>query len=193
MKKILSISNYKAKKIVKCVKGVSAIEFAMIAPILVAAYLGTVEISNAIAIDRKLTIASFTLANLTGQYEVVQDADIDDFFSATEQVLFPFNDLNIGMTITSVKIDEDGELEVVWTETHNNGPVHNDGNIGNLVPEDQRRPDSSVIVTEVTHSYTPTFYNSVINQVNLEEVTIAVPRLVDIVCKDDQSETQCSI
>jgi len=48
-------------------RGVSAIEFAMLLPLMVTLYLGGAEVSQAIAIDRKMTLVARTLADLTSQ------------------------------------------------------------------------------------------------------------------------------
>ena len=39
-------------------RGVSAVEFAMVAPLMIALYLGCVEISDGVAVDRKVTLTA---------------------------------------------------------------------------------------------------------------------------------------
>jgi Flp pilus assembly protein TadG len=45
-------------------RGVSAVEFALLAPFMIGLYLGGVEISDGIGIDRKVTLAAGAIANL---------------------------------------------------------------------------------------------------------------------------------
>jgi len=45
-------------------RGVSAVEFAMLLPLMLTLYLGAVEISQGIAADRKVTLVSRTVADL---------------------------------------------------------------------------------------------------------------------------------
>ena len=47
--------------------GFAAVEFAMILPILLVLFFGTVEISNAVAVYRKVTLMAHTLSDLTSQ------------------------------------------------------------------------------------------------------------------------------
>ena len=48
-------------------RGVSAVEFALLAPFMIALYLGCVEISDAVSADRKVSLTSAALANLAAQ------------------------------------------------------------------------------------------------------------------------------
>src|SRR5436189_1298081 len=47
--------------------GVSAVEFAMLLPLMLTLYLGAVEISQGVAIDRKVTLTAHTVADLASQ------------------------------------------------------------------------------------------------------------------------------
>src|ERR1039458_8951565 len=48
-------------------RGVSAVEFAFIAPMMIGLYLGCVEISSGVAADREVSLIAGALANLTAQ------------------------------------------------------------------------------------------------------------------------------
>ena len=63
--------------------GIAAIESAVIVPIMLVMFFGTVEFSSAVAIDRKVTLMARTLANLTSQGQSVNDAAIANFRAAS--------------------------------------------------------------------------------------------------------------
>lgn len=46
---------------------IAATEFAIIVPIMLVAFFGTVEISSAVAVNRKITLVARTLSDLTSQ------------------------------------------------------------------------------------------------------------------------------
>jgi Flp pilus assembly protein TadG len=46
-------------------RGVSAVEFALLLPLMIALYLGAVELSQGIAADRKVTLTTRTIADPT--------------------------------------------------------------------------------------------------------------------------------
>ena len=74
-------------------RGVSAMEFALILPLLVMFSAGTIEYSRLILATQKLQSGAFTLADLTARYD---DDDMDaellaDIFLAIDQVIQPFD------------------------------------------------------------------------------------------------------
>ena len=58
-------------------RGVAAIEFAMIVPLMLVLFFGTVEFSSGVAVDRKVTLMARTLSDLTSQNISVTDFAAD--------------------------------------------------------------------------------------------------------------------
>src|SRR6185437_3968415 len=54
-------------------RGLAAIEFAMLVPIMLVMFFGTVELSSGVAVDRKVTLVARTLSDLTSQSDRVDD------------------------------------------------------------------------------------------------------------------------
>ena len=48
-------------KLTRDQRGVSAVEFAMLAPLMITMYFGSIEVSQGISIDRKLSLTARTL------------------------------------------------------------------------------------------------------------------------------------
>ena len=58
-------------------RGIAATEFALIVPIMLVLFFGTVEFSSGIAVDRKVTLMARTLADLTSQSSVGRQQRFD--------------------------------------------------------------------------------------------------------------------
>ena len=71
--------------------GASAIEFAILAPLLIALYLGCVEITDGIAADRKVTLTAGALANLTSQSQTITVAGMTNILNASAAVIKPYS------------------------------------------------------------------------------------------------------
>jgi Flp pilus assembly protein TadG len=65
----------------------SAVEFAMVLPVLLTFYLGTAEVSVAVGIDRKVTLTTRTAADLVSQVASINNADMNNLLSASTAVM----------------------------------------------------------------------------------------------------------
>ncbi len=57
-------------------RGVSAVEFALLLPVMMTLFLGSVEASQGIAADRKVELTAHALADLASQYTDITNADM---------------------------------------------------------------------------------------------------------------------
>ena len=60
-------------------KGLAAIEFAMLVPIMLVMFFGVVELSSGVAVDRKVTLVARTLSDLTSQSSSIDNTDLTSF------------------------------------------------------------------------------------------------------------------
>src|SRR5580704_14958032 len=71
--------------------GIAATEFAVIVPIMLVMFFGTVEFSSGVAVDRKVTLIARTTSDLTSQSTTVADTDMTNFFTASYAILQPYS------------------------------------------------------------------------------------------------------
>ncbi len=101
-------------------EAVAAVEFALILPALLVLYMGAIEVSQIISIDRKIAAATSALGDLVAQSDEQLDEDVlEDFFKAAELILTPFPADNLKQLVTLVYVNEDGDTEVVWSVGYN--------------------------------------------------------------------------
>ncbi|VAW13692.1 hypothetical protein MNBD_ALPHA11-840 [hydrothermal vent metagenome] len=101
-------------------EAVAAVEFALILPVLMMLYMGSIEVSQVISVDRKMAVATGALGDLVAQSDEQLDEDVlDDFFEAVGLILTPFPADNLKQLVTLVFVDEDGDTEVVWSVGYN--------------------------------------------------------------------------
>jgi Flp pilus assembly protein TadG len=154
-------------------RGVAAIEFAIIAPIMLLAFFGTVEFCSAIAVDRKVTLVARTLSDLTSQNVGVTDAQLTAYFTVSQKILWPYTNTPKA-TITELHI-EPGSLapRVQWsvgTNQHSVGSVL-------TIPSALLVSDTYLIYSEVTYKYIPTVgYLLAAAGIDLSDVAYTRPR-----------------
>ena len=134
-------------------RGVSAIEFALLAPVLLLMYVGTVEIGNLLTIQRRVETVASTAADLTAQVKHVSNADLADIVAASTSILTPYNTMPLKVVLSSVVADQNNNCKVAWS--------YSSGGSGRAVGSSYDLPTgtteaySSVIVAEVTYAFTP--------------------------------------
>ena len=166
-------------------RGVAAIEFAMIVPIMLVLFFGTVELSSGIAADRKVSLMARTLSDLTSRSISISDSDLTNFFAASNAVMTPYVPPTYNVTkgtITELWIDPStGNARVQWSKgsgprgtgtlvTIPAGLIVKDST-GNIVP------NQYLIFSEVSYLYTPAVgYVMAKSGVTLSDVAYTRPR-----------------
>jgi Flp pilus assembly protein TadG len=169
-------------------RGVSAVEFAMLLPLLVTLYLGGVEVSSAVAIDRKVTLIARTLGDLVAQASSVDNAGMTSILAATTAVMAPYSDTNLKITVSSVQINSQGVAKVSWSDTKN-GTLRAVGSTVTL-PDALNVASTSLIWAEASYAYTPTIGYVITGTKNLSDQIYMRPRLSDCVLRPT-TQTSC--
>jgi Flp pilus assembly protein TadG len=155
-------------------RGVAAIEFAVIFPVMLVMFFGTVEFSSGVAVDRKVTLVARTLSDLTSQSISVADTDLTNFFAASYGILTPYSSTPTKATITELHIDPTSlAARVQWSK----GTAPRASGSIVTIPTALAVADTYLIFSEVSYLYTPTVgYVMAKAGINLSDVAYTRPR-----------------
>jgi Flp pilus assembly protein TadG len=145
---------WESRRMARDRRGASALEFAMITPILILLYVGIVEIGNLLTLHRRAASVASTAADLTAQVKSVATVDLEDILKASGTLLTPYSTTPLKVVLSSVVADQNNVGKVEWS-CANKGAGRGAGSTFAL-PVGLTVADSSVIVAEVTYSYKPT-------------------------------------
>jgi Flp pilus assembly protein TadG len=160
-------------------RGVSAVEFAMLLPLMVTLYIGGVEVSSAIAVDRKVTLVARTLGDLVAQSTSVNAADMTNILNASSSVVQPYSSTLIQVTVSRVDVDANSIAKVVWSKTQN-GTARPAGSTVTL-PAALNTASTSLIWAESQYAYTPAIGYVITGTMTLKDQIYMRPRLSDTV------------
>jgi Flp pilus assembly protein TadG len=136
-------------------RGASAVEFALLLPLMLTMYFGTIAITDAISADRQITLVASTVAEITSQYTQVAPSDVTGIMGAAKAVLAPFPVANAQVTLSSVKIDQNSVATIAWSQAlTGNGHALNSV-VTSSLPSGLLIANSYVIWGEATYNYTP--------------------------------------
>ncbi|KZD22777.1 hypothetical protein A4A58_27945 [Tardiphaga robiniae] len=96
-------------------RGVSAVEFALIVPLMFLMFFGMLDVTNYFAIDRKLSQISQGMADLASRYTTLAETDVSNFFIIAGAMLTPYDKTQLKASISQVYIDPSTKIaKVVW-------------------------------------------------------------------------------
>lgn len=93
-------------------KGVAAVEFALIAPILLLLFIGTIEVSSMVAVDRKISRTSSAIADLIAQGGFTAgntEAEMRAIFGMADRIMYPYTDKIPCIVISSVLAEAEND------------------------------------------------------------------------------------
>jgi Flp pilus assembly protein TadG len=160
-------------------RGVSAVEFAMLLPLMLTLYLGAVEISQGVGIDRKVTLTSRTVADLAAQVSTISSSDMANILGAASSVIAPYDSAPLKVTVSQITIDSNANATISWSCTKN-GTAHAVGS-GVTLPAALKVANTALIWGEASYNYKPTIGYVVTGTLNLSDQIYMRPRLSNTV------------
>jgi Flp pilus assembly protein TadG len=164
-------------------KGMGAVEFAMVLPVMLTLYLGAVETSQGVAIQRKVTLTARTVADLASRVTSINNAEMTNMLTATSAVIAPFAAGELKVTISAVSIDANGIAKVAWSDSLNGTKRAINSTVS--LPAALNVANSQLIWSEVNYNYVPSIGYVVTGALNLFDQIYMRPRLSETVNRID--------
>lgn len=172
LKRLLSF----ARRLGRDERGLSALEFAIICPVMLTSLLGAVEVSNGMLANRKVTLVTSTIADLTSQDKNITDLEMNDIFAAGAAIMYPMSGAPLKMRVSSVVADATtGVTKVAWSSNRN----WSSRAVGTVVavPAGMVPNGASVIYAEIEYNYVSGIANFIpITGVNVKDAFFLRPR-----------------
>ncbi len=159
-------------------RGVSAVEFALLAPLMIALYLGCVEISDGVAADRKVSLVAGAVANLTAQVTTISSADMTNILNASSAIIQPYSSSNLAVVVSCLNIDGSKNVKVKWSATRN-GTARAAGSSYTFDAQSAALnvANTQLILAEVTYNYTPIVGYTITGTLTLSDHMFMSPRI----------------
>jgi Flp pilus assembly protein TadG len=129
-------------------QGTGAIEFAIIAPLLIMAYIGSFEISVGFNVARKVSRASSTVADLLTQMPRVDKVTLEGMKAVATNVMSPFTMTEYTLKMTGIKMTAPGLGVVTWSYDQDGKAPYQAGSVVTL-PSDIPAIDTFIVRSEM--------------------------------------------
>jgi Flp pilus assembly protein TadG len=156
-------------------RGAAAVEFALIAPVMVFIYFGLVEVCEAVLAERKANHVASEIGDLAAQATTLSASDVTDIFSLGGSVLAPFTATNLQMRISSLSPNSSNQLAVVWS--CGSGMSKLAVGTTKTIPISVSSGDS-IILSEVTYTFNSPLRYALPNGLTYNETFYLRPRQV---------------
>ena len=167
--------------------GVAAVEFALILPFMLTLYIGTLELSQIIIVDRRVSTIAGTVGDLVARSDgTISTATINDYFQASEAIIAPFSTSGLKQVVTLLSIKSNGDAKVVWSVGYNGGTaraVNANYPLSKTSEINKVARGSYLVVAETSYSYTPLLAIVFQNTVNYSRENYYVPRYGEVIAK----------
>lgn len=134
-------------------RGISAIEFALLAPVLIAFYFGMAETVQAMMAKRKVSHVASVIGDLVAQDQTVTPAEFADLWTLGATLASPFPTTGkLGMRVTSVTANAAGVVTVDWSCVGGTGLTEKSGGWSGI-PAGLIAANQSLVIAETRYPY----------------------------------------
>lgn len=145
------------QRFVRDERGVSAIEFVLIFPLLVTMLAGTVDIGQALTVSRKMNQVVSTLGDMTSQRGAWTTADIDAIIAGTATIIEPYGKADLKIDLAILDVDASLSAKVKWARSYNKSALTKDVASPVPIPTSIAQSGVQLIAVKATYSLTTPF------------------------------------
>lgn len=95
--------------------GVAAVEFALIAPIMITLYFGMCEFSQAYMANKRMAHVASAVADIVARTTSLNRTQLEGIFDAGGIIMEPYPDSGLSIRVTSVTRNNQGVARIDWT------------------------------------------------------------------------------
>jgi Flp pilus assembly protein TadG len=150
-------------------RGVSAVEFALISPVLILAYFGLAELSGALMAQRRVAHAASAIGDLVAQDSTITNAEMTDIFSVAQTILKPYSTTSLKLRVSSITADSNNSPKVKWSDGSGMTALAVGSTVSGLPSGVVTASGDNVIMAEATYTYTSPAAAVIKNGLNFSE------------------------
>lgn len=160
-------------------RGVAAVEFALIAPVMILGYFGVAEVTMAMMAHRRASHAASAVGDLVAQSRQMDQATMTDIFTIGSTMMRPFEETPLKVRVTSIKMDAAKDLKVVWSKGSGVGGLTVGSKVADAELASLLQPFGSMIMAEMTYSYKSPFGQALPDALSFSDTFYLKPRQSD--------------
>lgn len=163
------------------VRGIAAVEFGYLVPVMLLLFVGILELSRAIAADRRFSQSTSMIADLVSRESTITRSDLNAIYEIVDQIMGDFKGSSLKISVVPIMVNPTDDTEVKVYPSTLNRP----GFQGGAVPPQCSSfglstgivsAGGTAIVVDATYSYEPIFSGYLLNTMTWTNRSISTPR-----------------
>lgn len=155
------------------IEGVAAVEFALIAPILATLFVGSVELSQAVTVNRRITQVGSTTGDLVARVNAtIADTDVLDIMKVGSFLLTPFPTTPLKVTISLIgsSTTDATNTKLIWSCAYDASNTNNivcscpSPKTAISIPAGLVGVNDYVVISNVSYGYKPALFDVFMKQ-----------------------------
>lgn len=168
------------RRLVRDRRGLSAVEFALIAPVMILIYFGVTEFCQGFMAQRRVNHTASAIADMVARTDTLTAQQADDILAIGALIMRPFSTTPLKRRVASVVLDDNKVAKVAW--------VHGDAISGKPLAKGDTvtLPDGlvsevgqSVIMADTAYDYKSPIGQWLPDPLRFSQTYYLLPRTVD--------------
>jgi Flp pilus assembly protein TadG len=173
-----------ARHLARDSRGVAAVEFALLLPILMLLYFGVVELTQGIMTQQRTSHVAATVGDLVSQSSTLSSADVADIFSVGGAAMYPYPTTSLELRVSVLTDDTKGKVTVAWSQASGMTALSKGATVSGL-PTNVVVSGESVVMSESQYTYASVLGQIMPQPVVFSQKAYSHPRLsTTVTCAD---------
>lgn len=138
-------------------RAVSAVEFAVLLPVMLTLLIAGNEMSQALTIYRKVAHTGSALGDLVSQVATVSTSEMSNILAASTSIMTPYDASGVKLVVSAVNYTTATGFKTAWSVGKNTAAWAANSAPPITIPSGLVTDGQQLIVTSVSYTYTSTF------------------------------------
>ncbi len=138
-------------------RAVSAVEFAVLLPVMLTLFIAGNELSQALTIYRKVSHTGSALGDLVSQVSTISTAEMTNILAASTAIMTPYSASGVKTVVSAVNYTTSGGFKTAWSVAQNTTAWTKNATPPITIPSGLVSDGQQLVVTKVEYTYTSTF------------------------------------
>lgn len=165
-------------------RAVSAVEFAVLLPVMLTLFIAGNELSQALTIYRKVSHTGSALGDLVSQVANISTSQMSNILAASTTIMTPYDASGLQLVVSAVNYTTANGYKTAWSVGQNATAWAANATPPITIPSGLVADQQQIVVTRVQYTYTSTFstfMKSILGgtSITLSDVSYLRPRVSD--------------